>query len=293
MSTPHRPGLTGSPLDRADRVRIDEEALARARANLRARLLRLADLDPEVDPAGTLAWGSLAEAEEHHALLFLGLDGDVPCFASFDESAPSAGQRAYEVWRYLDLMEPGQAATYAAARGLIEWHRNHRFCGRCASPTRLAKGGWARQCEGCGAELFPRVDPVVIMLAEHDGKALVGRQPRFPPDRYSALAGFVEPGESLEEAVARELFEEAGVRAASVRYLTSQPWPFPGSLMMACVAPVEATDLALDENELEHAMWVDRGEIVAALEGAEGAPFIAPPHFAIAHSLLRAWAEGH
>ncbi|MFN2258417.1 MAG: NAD(+) diphosphatase, partial [Parasphingopyxis sp.] len=140
------------------------------------------------------------------------------------------------------------------------------------------------------AEQFPRIDPVVIMLAEHAGKALVGRQSRFPPGNYSALAGFVEPGESLEEAVARELKEEAGVEALSVRYLASQPWPFPGSLMMACIAPVADPEITLDPNELEDARWVDREQVRAALSRDPQAPFTAPPPFAIAHTLLRAWA---
>jgi NAD+ diphosphatase len=132
---------------------------------------------------------------------------------------------------------------------------------------------------------------VVIMLAEHRGRVLVGRQHRYPPGRYSALAGFVEPGESIEEAVARELMEEAGVAVDDVRYVASQPWPFPGSLMIGCVATARGDALRLDRNELEDAMWVDRAGVVAALAGEDDAPFQAPPHFAIAHSLLRAWVE--
>ena len=287
----HSPGLTGSPLDRADHIRTDPDALADARRNLRARLLRLDDLDPEVSPDGALGWGSLAECGEGRELLFLGLDGEAPCFVALDEDGASGGERAYAVWRHLDIMAPGEASTYAAARGLIEWHRRHRFCGQCGSRTAVAKGGWSRGCAECGAEQFPRVDPVVIMLAQHDGRALVGRQPRFPPNRYSALAGFVEPGESLEEAVARELAEEAGIRVHSVEYLTSQPWPFPGSLMMACLAEAEDDALTLDAKEIEHAIWVTRDEVRAALAEEAGAPFLSPPHFAIAHTLLRRWAD--
>lgn len=131
------------------------------------------------------------------------------------------------------------------------------------------------------------------MLATFEDKALVGRQPRFPPDRFSALVGFVEPCESLEGAVTRELFEEAGVRATSVRYLTSQPWPFPSTMMMACIAPVENDEITLDVEELEGAKWVTREEVQAAFEGAFDAAFSAPPHFAIAHTLLRAWVNGN
>lgn len=287
---PARPGLTGSTLDRADAIRLSVDKLATARSDIRARLLRLDDLDPHVSPEGALGWSSLADLSDGCEPLFLGLDDGIPCFAALDEDAPSAGQGAYAVWRHLDLMAPDQASTYAAARGLIEWHRRNRFCSVCGTRGELFRGGWGRRCPRCAAEHFPRVDPVVIMLAEFEGKALVGRQPRFPPNRYSALAGFVEPGEAIEEAVARELSEEAGVRAISVRYVASQPWPFPGSLMIACVAPVSGDALALDSDELEDAIWVTRDEVHAAFAGDPAAPFLAPPHFAIAHTLLRHWA---
>jgi NAD+ diphosphatase len=133
---------------------------------------------------------------------------------------------------------------------------------------------------------------VVIMLAEYHGKALLGRQPQYPAGRYSALAGFLEPGESIEEAVAREIGEEAGIAVGTVRYVASQPWPFPGSLMIACIAEAQSDVLKLDTNELEDAIWVDRDEVRAALAGDPDAPFLAPPHFAIAHTLLERWLEG-
>ncbi|HEV2865937.1 MAG TPA: NAD(+) diphosphatase, partial [Allosphingosinicella sp.] len=129
------------------------------------------------------------------------------------------------------------------------------------------------------------------MLAEHEGRVLLGRQPQYPAGRYSALAGFVEPGESIEEAVARELMEEAGLTVSDIRYVASQPWPFPGSLMIACRARAEDDALVLDRNELEDAMWVDRAGVEAALAGDGEAPFLAPPPFAIAHTLLRRWLE--
>ena len=137
-----------------------------------------------------------------------------------------------------------------------------------------------------------RVDPVVIMLAEHEGRVLLGRQPHYPERRYSALAGFVEPGESIEEAVARELMEEAGVAVGDVRYVASQPWPFPGSLMIACLARAESDALRLDRNELEDAFWASREEVAAALAGDPAAPFLAPPPFAIANTLLARWSAG-
>jgi NAD+ diphosphatase len=196
------------------------------------------------------------------------------------------------VFPTLALMRAEDAAIWGAARSLIEWHNRHLFCGRCGAPTRLFRAGWGRKCTGCGLDHFPRVDPVVIMLAEHEGRVLLGRQPQYPPRRYSALAGFVEPGESVEEAVARELKEEAGLEVSGVRYVASQPWPFPGQLMIACIAAATSPNIVLDDNELEDAIWVDRAGVAAALAADPAAPFLAPPPFAIANTLLRAWADG-
>lgn len=284
-----RPGFTGAGLDRADRLRLDEARLAELAAGLSARLLRLARLDPRLDETGRLDWGSLAELEDGEELIFLGLRGETALFAPLPRVGP--GQRAWSVFGLLNRMTAEDAAVWGAARSLIEWHNRHLFCGACGSATRPFRGGWGRRCAGCGLEHFPRVDPVVIMLAEHDGRVLLGRQPQYPAGRYSALAGFVEPGESFEEAVVRELREEAGIDVADVRYVASQPWPFPGQLMIACTATASSNALVLDRDELEDAMWIDRAGIAAALAGDPAAPFLAPPHFAIAHTLLRHWAE--
>jgi len=283
------PGFTGAGLDRADRLRLDEAALARLAASADARLLRLAGLDPVLDEAERLAWDSLG-GEPRAETIFLGLDGETALFAPLPRI--EGGQRAWAVFAILGRMAPADAAIWGAARSLIEWHNRHRFCGRCGSPTSIFRAGWGRRCTGCGLEHFPRVDPVVIMLAEHEGKVLLGRQPQYPPGRYSALAGFIEPGESFEEAVAREIFEEAGLEIGAVRYVASQPWPFPGQLMIACIATAASNEVTLDRTELEDAIWVDRAQISAALAGEPGAPFLAPPPFAIAHTLLRAWADG-
>jgi NAD+ diphosphatase len=281
-------GFTGSGLDRADRLRLDEAALAELTAAAGARLLRLADLDPVLDAEERLAWDPFDALEGDH--IFLGLAGDTPLFAP----VPSVdiGRRAWSVFGILSRMAPEDAAIWGAARSLIEWHNRHLFCGRCGSATASFRAGWGRRCTGCGLDHFPRVDPVVIMLAEHEGRVLLGRQPQYPPGRYSALAGFVEPGESVEEAVAREIAEEAGLRLRDVRYIASQPWPFPGQLMIACIGTAEDDAVTLDRTELEDAIWVDRAGIRASLAGEAGAPFLAPPPFAIANTLLRAWADG-
>ena len=278
-------GFTGAGLDRMDQLRLDAAGIAAAIAHSQARLLALAGLDPLLGDDGRLVWHAPGSGDD---LILLGFDDDGPLFAPL-LSEVAVGGAAWSVARLLGEMDGRDAAIWGAARAMNEWHARHRFCGICGAGTTPFRAGWARSCTGCGAEHFPRVDPVVIMLAEHDSKVLVGRQPRYPPGRYSALAGFVEPGESIEEAVARELHEEAGVRASSVRYVASQPWPFPGSLMIGCVAPVEAADLTLDLDELEDAMWVTAAEVRAALAGKPDAPFLAPPPYAIAYSLFAAW----
>ncbi len=286
------PGFTGGPLDRADHVRHDAEALAALRGDWRARLLKLENFEPELTAEGTLAWTSLADAPEEAELVLLGLgEGGRPHFAAYVPGMRAPPGRSLRLFGMLDQFAPGEAATYAAARSVLDWHSRHQFCANCGAPTAMIRAGWARKCSGCSAEHFPRVDPVVIMLAEHDGRALLGRGKGWPPGRYSALAGFVEPGESIEEAVAREIFEEAGVRVGGVRYVASQPWPFPSSLMMACVAVAEDDALKIDPNELEDAIWVSREDVRAVMAGEPG-PFLAAPPYAIAHTLLTEWAKG-
>ncbi len=281
-------GFTGGTLDRADRLRHDEGALAAAKADWRARLLKLDGYVPEVTDDGRLGWTTLADAPEDAELVLLGLDGTRPCFAAIT-GQPAPAARSPALFAMLDTLAAGEAATYAAARSVVDWHARHGFCAKCGHATAVFRVGWARRCPDCAAEHFPRTDPVVIMIAEHDGRALLGRQAAWPPGRYSALAGFLEPGESIEEAVAREIAEEAGVRVAQVRYVASQPWPFPSSLMIACVAQAEDDALTLDRTELEDAIWVPREVVRDVLSGGKG-PFLPPPRYAIAHTLLTAWA---
>jgi NAD+ diphosphatase len=283
-----QPGFTGAGLDRADHLRLDEAQLAAMMANGDARLLGLAELDPMIDGEGRLQWSAFAEAATEETI-FLGLDEGVPLFAPLVRTH-AIGVRAWSVFRTLSMMSARDAAIWGAARSLNEWHNRHGFCSICGAPTAAFRAGWGRRCTGCNAEHFPRVDPVVIMLAELDGRVLLGRQPQYPQGRYSALAGFVEPGESIEEAVQRELFEEAGVSVSDVRYVASQPWPFPGSLMIACIGRAESDEITLDTNELEDAIWVDRAGVLAALAGDPEAPFQAPPAFAIANTLLTRWS---
>ncbi|WP_404367167.1 NAD(+) diphosphatase [Sphingomonas sp. MMS24-J45] len=287
------PGFTGGTLDRADRLRHDAETLAAAQGDWRARLLKLDAFMPEVTAEGRLGWTSLADAPDDAELVLLGLDeGGRPHFAAFTPGMRPPPGRPMRLFGMIDQLAPGEAATYAAARSLLDWHGRHQFCANCGHQTAMFRAGWGRTCPNCNAEHFPRVDPVVIMIAEHDGRALLGRQPAFPPRRYSALAGFLEPGESIEEAVAREIMEEAGVRVTNIRYIASQPWPFPSSLMIACVGEAEDDAITLDTHELEDAIWVERDVVRAVLAGEDG-PFLPPPPYAIAHTLLTAWAAGH
>jgi NAD+ diphosphatase len=292
------PGFTGGMLDRADHLRLDQDALDAAVRDQNARFMALNGLDPVVDAHGCLVWRTLTETKTDtdigadDALILLGLDEGKPHFAVLPPGSVVGNPDPRALWGIIETMPSSDAASYATARSLIDWHARHLYCAKCGAQTSFWRAGWGRSCVTCNAEHYPRVDPVVIMLAEHDGRVLVGRQPRYPRGRYSALAGFLEPGESIEEAVARELFEEAGVRATSVRYIASQPWPFPSSLMMACIAPVENDALTLDATEIEDAFWVTREEVAAAMAEEPDACFIAPPRIAIANTLFRHWLDG-
>ncbi|UNU44208.1 NAD(+) diphosphatase [Sphingopyxis sp. YF1] len=283
-------GFTGARLDRADQIRTDAAAFAAAAADPRATCLALDGIDFVPGERGGLLWEPL-DARDDRALMLLGIDdAGAPRFVREAEAGARVDARSRTVMRLLPLLSTEEAALYGGARSLVDWHARHRFCAVCGAATDLFRGGWGRKCGACGAEHFPRVDPVVIMLAEYEDRVLVGRQPGFPPGFFSALAGFVEPGESLEEAVARELFEEAGIHVSDVSYVASQPWPFPSSLMIGCRAVAAGSALTLDTTEIEAAMWVDRAEVRAALAGDMGASFVAPPPLAIARYLLEDWA---
>ena len=279
--------FTGSRLDRADHVRADPERLA-GYFNLKARLLVLDGLMPTLDDDGRLMWQTLADAPEDAELCFLGLDEGRACFAAVPAAGDVRPRMANpQLWSLMAALGPDDLALYGGARSLVDWHARHRFCAQCGGNTTLAKGGWQRDCTQCGTSHFPRTDPVTIMLVEHDGRLMLGRGLGWPEGRFSALAGFVEPGESIEEAVAREVLEESGVVVRDVAYIASQPWPFPSQLMIGCHCHASDNALTIDETEMAEILWFSREDVVAALAG--DGPFSAPPRHAIAHHLLTWW----
>lgn len=277
---PPEPFFAGPGIDRADALRGKPEAIAALLASPTAMALAWNGGAPALDASGKLMWQAAGGGES----LFLGLDQDEPRFAALPPVGPGPDTRAL-----LGLLDEGDAPLFAAALSLSSWHQRHGFCSVCGSPSAVFRGGWGRRCEACGGEHYPRVDPVVIMLATFEDRLLLGRQPIYPQGRYSALAGFVEPGETLEAAVARELGEEAGITVTDVRYVASQPWPFPSSLMIGCTAVATSDSLTIDREELDDARWFTRAEVTCALSGSPDSAFLPPPRFAIARTLLDHW----
>ena len=209
------------------------------------------------------------QSQQHHP--------DLPDHAAFAELRQS-----------MTLLSARDAELLATAKAILEWHRSHRFCSTCGMKSDLAMGGWERVCPACGAKHFPRTDPVVIMLITHGNSVLIGRSPFWPEGMYSLLAGFVEPGETIEAAVRREIFEESAIRVGAVTYLASQPWPFPNSLMIGCRGEAITEDITIDPNEIEDALWVSREEVAIAFTGAH--PTIKPARKgSIAHYLMQLW----
>jgi NAD+ diphosphatase len=298
--------FAGNPLDRASHLRNRAEWIAerlKAPETLlvpvwRTRPFLVGGRQPEI---GWLRPGLIDDLVAGGETVFLGLDGDVAHFAveipanrDPENSGPLAGLGTFaDLRQAVPNLAPGEASILAQAKAMVDWHARHRFCAQCGAPTEQRSAGYSRRCtrEGCGAEHFPRTDPVVIMLAYKGDKALLGRQKMFPPGMYSALAGFIEPGETIEEAVRREVKEEAGIDVGMVRYHSTQPWPFPSSLMIGCLAEATSEAIELDGEELEDARWVDRTTLARSLAGDRGAGIFVPPPFAIAHMLVKAWVE--
>ncbi|MFQ6547607.1 NAD(+) diphosphatase [Aestuariibius sp. 2305UL40-4] len=196
--------------------------------------------------------------------------------------------RFAELRAVMTTLSPRDAELAATAKAVLGWHATHRFCANCGTESRISDGGWQRHCPSCGRRHFPRTDPVVIMLITQGNDALIGRSPGWPEGMYSLLAGFVEPGETVEAAVRRETFEEAGIRIGPVSYLASQPWPFPASLMIACHGKALTREITLDPVELDDALWLPREEMAEVFAGRH--PSILPARSgAIAHFILRNW----
>jgi NAD+ diphosphatase len=302
--------FAGNPLDRASDRRRDRDWLEAQARNPESLAVVLWNGVPlvETDPARAeekgvrLVYVSVALAAElsggGERLLFMGLWQERAVFAVDVEgtadpaSGPLEGLGRFEDLRGAALRLPRSDAGIAAtAKAVFEWRRRHRHCSACGQPTDLADGGWKRICPSCGAEHFPRTDPVVIMLPFSGERCLLGRQAAWPKGMWSALAGFVEPGESLEEACARELMEEAALETLRVTYHSAQPWPYPSSLMIGLLAEVADAEAVADIVELEAVRWFTREEarrlIAGRLEGA-----FAPPRLAIAHQLIKTWSEG-
>ena len=295
---------TASPLDRATERRPDAAALRR-RPEARACLVGGERVALNREREGSLhALFDFAAAARHggdvEQAVFLGLHDGAPRFgvpfsAEVGDRLAESGDLILNDLRSLTLeglLDPGTLDMLAEAKALLHWHASHGFCARCGSPSRMSEAGWRRDCPVCGASHFPRTDPVVIMLVVDGDRCLLGRQARFAPGMWSCLAGFVEPGETLEEAVRRETWEEAGIRTGAVRYLASQPWPFPMSLMIGAVATALTRDITIDADELEAARWFERREVAAMLARTHPEGIFVPAPYAIAHHLARAFVEG-
>jgi NAD+ diphosphatase len=232
--------------------------------------------------------------------IFLGLDGEAALFALDVSAATNPGDEGplAGLGYFCDARSAAQivsikdAAIIAQAKAMIDWHQRHGFCPRCGAQTRIMDAGYRRLCGKCNAEHFPRVDPVVIMLATDGDACLIGRGKQFPPGMFSALAGFMEPGETIEEAVRRELMEEASLKVSEVTYYATQPWPFPSSLMIGCFAKAESREARVDDNELAEVRWLERRVARAVIDGERADGIRLPPPIAIAHHLIKTWALG-
>jgi NAD+ diphosphatase len=281
--------FSANPLDRASARRGDEAWLA-AQA-VAGRVLPFWRDKPLVKDgrAAQLPW---RESFDGLPRVFLGLDGATGVFAVALESGTPPEGGAFEEMRAAAFILPaGDTAIAGQGKAMLDWHARHGFCATCGHATDMREGGWRRDCPHCGAQHFPRTDPVAIMLPVFEDSCLMGRNARFQNGLYSAFAGFVEPGETMEEAVVRELAEEAGIAVGAVRYHQSQPWPFPSALMLGCYADATGRDFRIDGEEIVDARWFSRDEARARLAGTISDEMRMPGTIAIAHRLLRDWVE--
>nr|WP_175581785.1 NAD(+) diphosphatase [Pseudooceanicola sp. HF7] len=288
-------------IDRAAHLRPRAQEMEGA-LDARTILLWRGQLLATEDALARLPMDHPALAEPGLGRIFLGLSDGAPLFAQdisgWDPVLPADGsppvhaafgaEALTELRAVSTLLSPQDAEVAATARALFCWHETHQFCARCGQPSAPGDGGWLRVCGACGAHHFPRTDPVVIMLITRGDKVLLGRSPQWPERMYSLLAGFVEPGETIEAAVRREVAEEAGVTVGAVDYLCCQPWPFPNSLMFGCAGTALSEEITLDPVELQDARWVSRQEMLSVFAGDHSA-IRAPREGAIAGFILRNW----
>ena len=308
--------FSNNPLDRVSYLRSDPEWIKKMITDSKSMFVPFSKGQPFVSTISGLTSKSAAENQlspawfpynffdnqiiENSIIIFLGLLDDIAFFA-IDLSKindPENQVNLINMGSFEDLMalssqpiESGELAMLGQAKAIFEWHNSHTYCSRCGEKSNIVEGGYKRVCNHCKAEHFPRTDPVVIMLATYNDQAFLGRQKRFPPGMYSALAGFIEPGESIEEAVARELNEEAGIIINDATYHSSQPWAFPNSLMIGCIAESTSEKFKLDEIEIDEGRWFQRTELKDAINGNGNSNFFVPPKMAIAHHLIKAFVE--
>ena len=296
-SVPHI--FASNPLDRVGAQRSDEAWLRAQHQDPRGRYLpfralHVAVSTRELQGLGWLDRDTAGPWSDRGDTILLGLLDGVPHFA-----LPVEGIDAEIVIDGLEFREPRGVATEIASaeagmlaqgRSMLEWHSTHRFCSQCGSATVAVEGGARRQCSGCDARSYPQVSPSMIVLVERNDRCLLARRARGASNRYSCLAGYVEPGESIEDAVAREVFEESGVRVEGVRYHSSQPWPFPATLMIGCFAEAVTEEVTVDGVEIAEARWFSRDDARRAVAG-DNQELTIPDRVAIAHHLIRAWLD--